>query len=353
MFKVIVLICSLVPLCCHVPYLIQAWSSSRLDQWDWVFYLLCALAVYPAVRGRKFGKYDWTALFLLIPMLLLTCSGRIHHINALSVASGAGVIWSTVWLFGGWNYAFLLLPAAVLLLLGTPSSSYHISLLLMCPVWLAWGIKLLLAFLCFGWILLNRKFGWVIRKGELLFTAAALGTALLLVHTKELYFRGESFIPEFRIRSGEFFGRTILPDENTKRFFATSKVRQYRYMGKNHDISVLSVLCGKNIHEIHPASHCLRTSYWTIYSEKLLYLRDNFAVTEIDAQKGSSRMLVWVWFSSRNFSTPSFLGFRRHFNHGEDHYTYQISVPVMEGRIESGREILRTFLGSFRKEIQK
>ena len=123
MFKVIVLICSLVPLCCHVPYLIQAWSSSRLDQWDWVFYLLCALAVYPAVRGRKFGKYDWTALFLLIPMLLLTCSGRIHHINALSVASGAGVIWSTVWLFGGWNYAFLLLPAAVLLLLGTPSSA--------------------------------------------------------------------------------------------------------------------------------------------------------------------------------------------------------------------------------------
>jgi len=351
MIKIIFILLSFLPLVIHSPYLLQAWSGSRLDHWDWIFYLASIPAAAWAMRSQKIGKCDFYALFLLIPMLMLTAGGSLHHINALSIASAAGVIFAAVWLLGSWAVAYRLLPAAVILLLGTPSSSYQISLLMMCPVWAAWAVKFLLAVLCLIWIWYNRHSGSLIKKGTLCFSAAVLASGFLLLHTRELYFRGVSFIPEFASHCGDFWGRSIQPDANTKRFFVTSTVRQYRYTQNNIDISVLAVKCGKNIHEIHPASHCLRTSLWRVDSEKILYLQDNLAVTEIDAQKGSNHILVWVWYSSEKFSTPGFLGFRRHFKPGENYYTYQISVPLY-GNIETSRKALKNFVQTLKRKKQ-
>ena len=173
------------------------------------------------------------------------------------------------------------------------------------------------------------------------------------MHTRELYFEGKSFIPDFPTHGGDFWGRRIQPDENTRRFFATSTVRQYRYTRNNSDISVLAVKCGSDIHEIHPASHCLRTSMWTVNSEKTVSLQENFAVTEIDAQKGSVRMLVWVWYSSDEFSTPGFLGFRRHFKPGGNYYTYQVSVLVYNNSIEQSRSELQNFIRLLKRQGSK
>ena len=348
MSKIIFILLSFVPLCWHSPYLLQAWQSSRLDQWDWIFYLAAVPAAIWAMWKEKLGKCDFYALILLIPMLCLTFGKSFHHINALLIISAAGVIFSTVWLLGAWTVAYRILPAAVILLLGTPSSSYQLSLLLMCPVYLAWAVKFLLAMLCFGWIWYNKRSGTVIRCGTLCFLAAVLASALLMLHSKELYFEGRSFIPEFPAHCGDFWGRTIQPDENTKRFFATSTVKQYRYTKNNVDISVLAVKCGRDIHEIHPASHCLRTSMWTVCSENILYLQDNFAVTEIEAKKGTNHILVWVWYSSEKFSTPGFLGFRRHFTPGGNYYTCQVSLPL-SGTVENTRDELKKFMQALRR----
>ena len=87
---------------------------------------------------------------------------------------------------------------------------------------------------------------------------------------------------------------------------------------------------------------------WTVNAEKILYLQDNLAVTEIDAQKGSDHILVWVWYSSEKFSTPSFLGFRRHFQPGGNYYTYQVSVPL-SGSIENTRDELKKFIQALRR----
>ncbi|MBQ8755822.1 MAG: exosortase-associated EpsI family protein [Lentisphaeria bacterium] len=343
MKKLLLLSTAFLPLCFHSPYLFQAWSSSRLDHWDWIFYLLSIPAAVWALHKEKFGKCDFYALLLLLPMLFLTVSSSIHHINALAVASAAGVLFAAVWLLGSWPTAYKALPSAGLLLLGTPSSSYQLSLLLMCSVNAAWAVKFLLAVLCFLWIWCNKRCGMQLKSGTVFFSAAAAASCFLLLHTKELYFEGASFIPEFPSHCGDFWGRSILPDENTKRFFATGTVRQYRYTKNDTDISVLAVKCGKDIHEIHPASHCLRTSMWTVNSETITYLQENFAVTEIDAAKGGSRILVWVWYSSDKFSTPTFLGFRRHFTPGGNYHTYQISVPVY-GSVEAGRKGLQNFI---------
>ena len=348
MSKIIFTLLAFVPLCLHSPYLLQAWRSSRLDQWDWIFYLAAIPAAIWAMRKEKLGKCDFYALFLLIPMLYLTFGESFHHINALLIISAVGVIFSAVWLLGSWTAAYRILPAAVILLMGTPSSSYQLSLLLMCPVYPAWAVKFLLAVLCFGWIWYNKRSERVIRRGTLCFLAAVAASTLLLLHSKELYFEGRSFIPEFPAHCGDFWGRTIQPNENTKRFFATSTVKQYRYTKNNVDISVLAVKCGRDIHEIHPASHCLRTSMWTVCSENILYLQDNFAVTEIEAKKGTNHILVWVWYSSEKFSTPGFLGFRRHFTPGGNYYTCQVSLPL-SGTVENTRDELKKFMQALRR----
>lgn len=343
---------SFLPLLFHFPYLWQAWTGSRLDHWDWIFYLISIPAVLRAVYKEKLGKWDFYALLMLIPALLLTSLEQIHHINALAVASAVGVIFSALWLTGSWRLAYRVLPAALILLLGTPSSSYQLSLLLMCPVYIAWAVKFLLALLCLFWIWRTVRSGYVLKRGTLFFIAAVVVSGLVLLHSKELYFEGRAFVPDFPTHCGDFWGRALQVDENTKRFFATSTVRQYRYTKNDADISVLAVECGKDIHEIHPASHCLRTSRWIVDSEKIIYLQDKFAVTEIDAVKGGARILVWVWYSSDNFSTPGFIGFRRHFRPKGNYYTYQISIPVYRS-VEAGRKELQNFVQALRSEKEK
>ncbi|MBE6366556.1 MAG: exosortase-associated EpsI family protein [Lentisphaerae bacterium] len=351
MKKLVLLLASAVPLGVNCAYLLEAWRSSRLDQFDWIFYLLTVPAVAVALRKEKLGKCDFTALFLLLPMLAGALTTAYHQINALGVATAVLTIYAAFWLLFSWQSAALLLPAAVIMLLGTPSSSYAVSLVLMVPVYAAWGIKFLLAAGCLLWIWGNWKFAWRIKKSTVVFTAAVLGSSCLLLHTGEIYFEGKSLVPEFAAHVGEFWGRDIQVDENTRRFFVTSQVRQYRYTKVNIDISVLAVQCGSDIHEIHPASHCLRTSRWTVNSENIYYLQDNFAVTEIDAQKGRNRYLVWVWYSSEKFSTPGFLGFRRHFRPGGKYYTYQIAIPVYS-ELEKSRNELQNFVRALKGKAE-
>ena len=345
MIKKLIMAASPLILLYNAGYLLDAWSNSRLDRWDWIFYLMAIPAAVWSLREFRPDKWDYKALFVLAFTLLLAAGKDLHNTNALCVAAAAGVVWSLVWLLGGWGIAYRALPAVCLLLLGTPSSTYQLALLVSAPVWVAIMLKILLAVLCFVWIWCNRNFGWILKAGDLFFAAAFTVTAFVLVHSEEIYFKGESFVPSFRLHAGEFYGRNIEPDENTKSFFAASDVAQYRYMFNEYDISVLSVHCGSNVHEIHPASHCLRTSQWEINSEKVLELHPYFAVTEIDAEKGNRRILVWVWYSSDEFSTPGFIGFRRHFRPGGNYYTCQISVPVYE-EVGASRDVLKKFLNT-------
>ena len=106
MSKIIFALFAFVPLCWHSPYLLQAWRSSRLDQWDWIFYLAAIPAAIWAMRKETLGKCDFYALFLLIPMLCLTFGESFHHINALLIISAVGVIFSAVWLLGSWTAAY-------------------------------------------------------------------------------------------------------------------------------------------------------------------------------------------------------------------------------------------------------
>lgn len=349
MKKYIIFLLSFLSFIPSAPYLFQAWKSSRLDSWDWIFYLLALPALIWVMRENKWGKWDLRALFFALPSLALALTKGFHHVNALSVMGSVIFVWSAAFLVGGWTLAYRLLPGFLLLMLGTPSSTYRLAQMLGCTTAAAMTVKFLLAAGCFGWIWVNKRLQKSVKCETLLFTAAALLSGAVLLHADELYYTGDKNIPSFPTRVGRFYGRNITPDENTKRFFATSQVRQYRYLADHQEISVLAVKCGKNVHEIHPASHCLRTSSWIVTDEKIYSLHPDLAVTEITAHKGNSRALIWVWYSNDKFSTPGFLGFRRRFRPDGNYHTFQISIPVTKDT-DSARKILKEFLSVLPQE---
>ena len=343
---------SLPVLIVNVPYLVSAWKSSRLDHYDWIFYLLAIGLIVWTWKKYPPEKLDLHALFAAVPALLPVVFKSYHQINALSVAGGVVFIWSLTYLAGGWNFACRLLPGFIICLLGTPSSSYRLAQVLTVSTAFAMGIKVALSFLLLGCNLIYARSGKLPQPGTVLFISAQLASLLLLCHAEEIYFTGQSYIPKFPAVTGNFYGRSIEPDSNTRRFFATGKVGQYRYITGNQEISVLAVKCGRDVHEIHPASHCLRTGRWVVTDEKILAVKPDFSVTEIQAHKGNHRALIWVWYSNDEFSTPGFLGFRRRFRPDGNYHTFQISVPVTVD-IETSRKTLKEFLSVLPQENEK
>jgi hypothetical protein len=335
-----------------LPYIFQAWRSSRLDSWDWLFYLLTIPALIWAIRGNKCQKSDWRALFIALPTLGLALTKNFHNVNALSVLGSVIFVWAVSFSVGGWIFAYRLLPCFVLLALGTPSSSYRLAQMLTLTTTCAMLLKILLAAGCFAWIYANKRWKKTVKSETILFTVAVLLSCVVLRHADELYYTGDSYIPAFPSHIGNFYGRSISPDDNTKRFFVTSKVNQYRYLSGEREISVLAVKCGNDVHEIHPASHCLRTSSWVVTEEKIFSLHPDFAVTEIEAYKGNTRALIWVWYSNDEFSTPGFLGFRRRFRIDGNYHTFQISVPITDN-IDTARQVLKEFISVLPQENAK
>ena len=236
---------SLPVLIINVPYLVSAWKSSRLDHYDWIFYMLGVAVIVWMWKKHTPEKLDLHALFAAVPALLLVVFKSYHQINALSVAGGVVFIWSLTYLTCGWKFAFRLLPGFIICLLGTPSSSYRMAQVLTVSTTLAMGIKVALSFLCIVCTLFRK----IPKPGTVLFVSAQLVSILFLCHAREIYFTGCSFIPTFPAVTGNFYGRAIEPDANTRRFFATSQVAQYRYITGNQEISVLAVKCGKDVHE--------------------------------------------------------------------------------------------------------
>ena len=72
MIKIILMFISAVPLFLHSPYLLQAWCGSRLDHWDWIFYILAAVAAVLAVRQEKIEKCDYYHIIMYKSVIFLT-----------------------------------------------------------------------------------------------------------------------------------------------------------------------------------------------------------------------------------------------------------------------------------------
>ena len=161
----------------------------------------------------------------------------------------------------------------------------------------------------------------------------------------------EAFVPDFTPRSQPgMMGREMQPSPAFTRFFRTSEARQFGYADVSNNVSVLSVKIGGDIHEIHPATHCLRTGGWRIVSEKVVPVKHPAGgVLDVDEALVDSingRMLVWIWYSSDKVSTGSFLHFRSMYS-PEGHWrTYQVVTSAAGGDegIADARRRLQRFI---------
>lgn len=308
--KLVLLVLATIPFAVKVAYLNRAWVSSPVDRarlglWGTAALLIAFLALvmklvrrFPAERPISRSR----SLRVLPFPILLYIAGLALDVNSVQLVASVGILWATAWMLYGRTSGLMLAPAAVCAVLAVPGSSY----------WLG--------------------------KASNGFTAPVTA----------------AYAPSFgpRTQNG-YLGREMPATDSFSRFFRTSDAHQFRFASDRDEVSVLSVRIGKDIHEIHPATHCLRSSGWTIRSEALrdvtLAERDeSLSVTEaIATDEAGDSLLVWVWYSSDASSTGSFIRFRRLYSPSVDWRTYQLTTFVgFDGDIERARQKLRTFLES-------
>lgn len=133
-------------------------------------------------------------------------------------------------------------------------------------------------------------------------------------------------------KNGGYLSQAQEVTVNDIRFFGEdSQIERYYYIGDGAGIHILGVTCGNKINSIHPASHCLRSSGWIILSEEIAKVNlagEDVYLGEIIAQYQNAPCLFWVWYSNSEYSTGSFVHFRKDWSEDEIWHTYQIMVPL-------------------------
>ncbi|MGI6302825.1 MAG: hypothetical protein ACOX52_17460 [Verrucomicrobiota bacterium] len=323
----------------HIPYMARAWRDSPLDRFDGVFIFLAIVAGVLAWTEKPGGEErGWDPIALLAVALLVpivAAAWFVYEIHAVTILGAALLWWSVLWMVCGWNRAIRWVPALGLLLLGVTSTTYWLSYLLSLQGGSALAVKFVFAGLLLGWGGMQRLGYLRLQRGSFFFLAAVGVVLLLLTQAGGRGKTAPALLPEFaRLRFGGFIGREIALSDEQQRFFARSHARQFYFADDTTAFAVLDVDCGTDIHEIHPASHCLRTSGAVIQAEYLadyLISGTRYSVTEIEAQIGGIPCLVAVWYSNSEVSTGSFLLFRRVWRQGSSWRTYQVATPLTDG----------------------
>ena len=300
------------PLAAKLAYLCHAWTSSPVDRSRlWLWGSAAALSGAAATALNLVRRSDAArptpgprSIAAVSLMLAAYAGGFAIDVNAVQIAAAVGVLWSAAWALFGRALGLMLTPAAICAVLAIPGSSY----------WIGNAVR-----------------------------ASLAPTSV-------------AFAPAFDATSQPgYIGSELPPAPSMRRFFRTSDARQYRFASPSNGVSVLTVRIGGDVHEIHPVTHCLRSSGWAIRSETLREvalpgLARPISVTEVLATDCLGRsVLTWAWYSSATESTGSFIGFRRLYSASSPWRAYQLSAPVGEDAdVDSARRALKGFLSAGR-----
>lgn len=337
------------PFLLHAPYILRAWKTSPLDERDWVFVPLFLLAAFIVLYFHR--ALEWKRdLVAAIPLALFAGAlivFRFFSVNAPSIASSIGFWWCLLWLLQGWRHAWLLLPPFLILALLTTSSSYWICYMLDVAPETAFIVKLTFSLFCIAWTSVNIPPRFIPARGAFCYSMAFFFAFFLAFQAETLSRTHAPFQPDFPIVFAEYLGKERPIDPNIARFFRESAVSQTLYSGMTDLVFLLRVDCGSDIHEIHPPSHCLRSSGWTVDSERLIdrtIQGRELQVSEIQAHDASgSPILAWAWYSSAEESTGSFLCFRRNWSADAPWTAYLASARIADD-LATARKSLSDFL---------
>lgn len=343
---------ALLPLGVKANYLWNAWRFSPLDRWDWIFLLIAAaLAVVnrKRIRGWISGP-DWRGLWFAAASLGIWAGGLWRHVNTVQTVGGILFFFSMLFVLGGVRLFSGMLPVLLIALLGCPNSTYWSEYHLRISIGIVplGGLlfKFCIAAALSAYFLLVRR---VYRLETLLFL---LGTLFLFGILYSRVERAEYGRP-LRIDTGKrevgdllAYPEPLSPQE--KRFFAGHDAGRFSYFGKDELVQLLAVEVTGSIHQIHPAELCLKSVNCDVLSawEKKVSLggRKTLAVQELVAVFPSGqKVLVYVWYAGRDWSTGNFVAFRRGWRPGRQWVAYQLSTPLGESR-EAAEKRLDSFL---------
>jgi len=344
-----------IPFFCTIPYSVHSWRTSPMDRTNWIFFLaflLIAGCSVPAVNdSAKRNRYDWFALLAAAAAAILYAGGIVKQIYLIRILAGTWFWWTGVWFFCGWHAAWSMIPAFGVLSLGCTSTTFlmcrHFLVQPQTALFLKLGATLICAALCAVFMLT----GFVMKREVFWFLLAA---AVILGGTVVSRSTGKTvaaFRPDLTANV-EGFERLEIPlTENTIRFFEGSEVHQYAYSDGIFRCSILEVKCGNDIHKIHPASHCIRSSGAEILSESVVThtLPDgrSLPVTEIRSRIHGMPALTFVWYTGPTETTGSFYTFRRKWSPSEQWYSYQAVTEIYDGNEEAARRFLLNLLSHF------
>jgi len=339
------------PYACKLPYITAAWRNSPLDAHDWIFLLLGFFTLGVAffgVRGKEIHR-DWLGLPLLGVCIVMYLIGFKKDIHAISILAGVLLAASATCLLWGWECFVILLPAFFIFCLSVTSTSYWITFLLSPFGLKSMPVKIVLTAVAITITIIQLHFHFIPRKQSTFFLCALCFAFLLVVFQKDAHIKSASFIPDFSagmFKEAKGYQQTL--SQGDLQFFAgAKKLERYIFGTSDSSIAILAVTLGTNVHQIHPPSHCLRSQGVTIISEKLSTENLRFAqitISEINYSHDNQLMLCWYWYASPDFSTPSFLSFRRYWTPNQEWHSYQITTPVHNHELGKARERLGKFL---------
>lgn len=344
-----------IPFFCTLPYTVHSWRSSPMDRMNWIFLLafllVAACGVPSAADSVKQRRYDWFALLAAAATAVLYAAGIMKQIYMIRILAGTWFWWSGVWFFCGWKAAWAMIPAFGVLSLGCTSTTFLLCRHLLIEPQTALFLKLGAALLCAAVCVVLMLTDYVMKREVFWFLLAA-GVIL----TGTLTSRGggktaAAFKPDLT-KTVEGFTTVETPlSEDSIRFFEGATVHQYAVSDGIFRASVLEVKCGDDIHKIHPASHCLRSSGAEILSETVVMhtMPDgrSLPVTEIRSMLRGTPILTFVWYTGPEETVGSFYTFRRKWSPSEPWYSYQIVTQVYDGSEDAARGFLLKLLSNY------
>ncbi len=344
-----------IPFWCTLPYTVHSWKTSPMDRLNWIFllaFLLVAACGMPAVLdSAKQRKYDWYALLAAGAAAVLYAAGIMKQIYMVRIIAGTWFWWTGIWFFCGWKAAWATIPAFGALSLGCTSTTFLMCNRLLIQPQTALFLKLGAAAACAAVCAVLMLTDYVMKREVFWFLLAAGAILTGTLTSRGTGKTAAAFKPDLT-KTVEGFTTTETPlSEDSIRFFEGATVHQYAISDGVFHASILEVKCGDDIHKIHPASHCLRSSGAEILSETVVMhaMPDgrDLPVTEIRSKIHGSPILTFVWYTGPEETIGSFYTFRRKWSPSKQWYSYQIVTQVYDGNEDAARKFLLNLLSRY------
>lgn len=355
MLKIIFLLLSVCPLLWEIRRLHKIWAFSPLDRYD-VFYMILGVigGIYLAWKhGKKeAAKTDHSAWVLLLPLLAVGIAGFLIPLNVLYSAGAIGIGFGMVWLLWGWPLFWRLAPAGVWMGLSIPTSSIAV----MIPDFSDWfWLKLIIAFLVFIYVLLAEYLDLRPRPGQGFFYLGMTLLVLILMIGMPRAMIGDSFelVPNRKVFKDYIGAATPLTSFDKRFFRGCRSVERSRFVSSdNHSfISLLEIVSGDNVHNIHPAVVCLRSMGWQVIRSEQKTAQISGRTLAYDRilvnSEEQRQYLMIVWYSDSSESTGSYFHFRRSWKSNRRWMIYQIMTPVRNHDVKEAQRLLLQFMEHF------